>query len=78
LSLHYKSGEEIRKGDRVLINGVPGHIEFVADPLVADPETSWYVEEFGGGVGCWDPRLGRSFDDDPSDDDDLVFVSRCE
>ena len=27
------SGEEIKKGDRVVYCGVPGEVEFVADPL---------------------------------------------
>jgi len=28
----YSSGEEIRPGDRVLIHGEAGEIEFIADP----------------------------------------------
>ncbi len=35
------------KGDRVLYAGDPAVIEFVADPLVPDPDTQWYVEEYG-------------------------------
>ena len=31
-----------------MFHGEPGEIEFVADPLSNDPETNWYVQEFGG------------------------------
>ena len=40
----YSSGEEIAKGDRVLLHGEPGEIELVADPaespddLLEDPD----------------------------------------
>ena len=37
----YQSGEEIRKGDRVLFHGEPGEIEFVAEKLVGDPAVDW-------------------------------------
>jgi hypothetical protein len=50
--LRYQSGEEIVKGDRVLLHGELGEIERVADPLVDDPETKWYVKEYGGGDDC--------------------------
>jgi hypothetical protein len=36
----YSSGEEIRKGDRVLLHGEPGEIELVADPAES-AETGW-------------------------------------
>jgi hypothetical protein len=45
--LKYQTGEEIRKGDRILISGQLGEIELIADPLLNDPTTTWYVEEFG-------------------------------
>jgi hypothetical protein len=48
--LHYQSAEEIRKGDRVLYDGEPGEIEFVADRLTGDSELDWFVNEHGGGV----------------------------
>jgi len=34
----YQTGDEIRKGDRVLFHGEPGGIEFVADPLSRIPK----------------------------------------
>jgi len=43
----YISGEEIKKGDRVMFHGEPGEIEFVADPLISDPQTDWYVQKYG-------------------------------
>lgn len=78
--LKYQSGEEIRKGDRVLFHRAPAEIEFVAsDPN--DPELSWYVKESGGGVMIREPH-----DPNPTfipasqlgDYEDLEFVSRAE
>jgi hypothetical protein len=45
MSLTYASGEEIQSGDRILYHGEAGQVEFVAEP--GDPETGWYVEQFG-------------------------------
>jgi hypothetical protein len=78
--LKYRSGEEIRKGDRVRFHGEPGHIELVAtDP--GNAETAWYLKEFGGGVMIVEPRrFGRAFIRANSLDEceDLEFVSRRE
>jgi hypothetical protein len=77
MSLKYQSGEEIIKGDHVLLSGEPGVIEIVADPHVSDPSTAWYVEEFGGGVMISRlQRLGSVFTEEPESDDDLQFVRR--
>ncbi len=80
LPLYYQSGEEIRKGDKILYaERFPGEIEFVADPAVNDPETSWYVEEFGGGVMIREPKVhGLAFCSDPESDDEIEFVSRAD
>jgi hypothetical protein len=45
----YKSGEEIKKGDRVIFHGEPGRIEFVVEELCGDPGMDWCMSEFGGG-----------------------------
>ena len=75
----YRSGKEIKRGDRVLFHGEPGEIEFVANPLVRDPETEWHVKEFGGGVGIIEPKhFGRAFLSEPGTYEDLIFVSRHE
>ena len=77
MSLTYTTGEEIRKGDRVLFHGEPGEIELVADPVVSDLETDWYVQEYGGGVMILEPKcFGRAFSSDPRTDCDLEFVAR--
>jgi hypothetical protein len=72
--LRYQSGEEIKMGDRVVFHREPAQIEFVAlEP--GDPETDWYVQEFGGGVmvlGTFIPA------DQISEYEDLEFVSRAE
>jgi len=45
--LKYRSGEEIKKGDRVPFHGNPTQIELVArEP--GDPESAWYLEELAG------------------------------
>jgi hypothetical protein len=75
----YQSGEEIKKGDRVLFHGEPGEIEFVADVLTGDPAMDWHIVESGGGVMVIEPKFfGRAFLSDPGDDEDLEFVSRTD
>jgi hypothetical protein len=61
LILKYRSGEEIKKGDRVLFHGNPAEVELVAfDPN--EPEHVWYVQEFGSGVMILDRIVsGRTF-----------------
>jgi hypothetical protein len=61
LILKYRSGEEIRKGDRVLFHGNPAEVELVAvDPN--EPEHAWHVQERGGGVMILDHMVsGRTF-----------------
>jgi hypothetical protein len=77
VALKYQSGEQIVKGDRVLFHGEPGQIELVADPLVTDPETEWYVKEYGGGVMVVEPKVsGRAFLSNTESAEDLIFVSR--
>ncbi|HEX4751230.1 MAG TPA: hypothetical protein VH302_16970 [Bryobacteraceae bacterium] len=73
----YTSGEEVKPGDRVLLHGEDGYIEFVADPTV-DPD-DWLVKEKGGGVMIAEPKhFGRLFVNDPANYEDLVFTSREE
>lgn len=76
--LSYLSGEEIRKGDHILLSGRPGEIELVAVNS-DDPEEGWYVQEFGGGVMILEATLGRVFIDAEgiADDEGLEFVSRA-
>jgi len=75
----YQSGEEIKKGDRVLYHREPGHIEIVAAEL-GDPETDWFVQEYGGGVMVVEKIAGRTFipADQIEEEEDLEFVSRAE
>lgn len=79
MPLRYKSGDQIIQGDRVLLAGLPGVVEFVADPLVPVPATRWYIEEYGQGIMISEPqRHGAVFSTDPESDDDLEFVGRAE
>ena len=79
--LKYRSGEEIKRGDRVLFHGNPAEVEVVAcDPNDPDPTIAWYMKEFGGGVLISDPMVsGRTFIRRSSLDDyeDLEFTSRA-
>lgn len=75
--MKYQSGEEIRKGDRVLFHGEPGEIEFVVEKLVGDPAMDWHMKEQGPGVMILAPKsLGRVYTSDTENDEDLEFVSR--
>ncbi|MBV8632353.1 MAG: hypothetical protein JOZ83_15600 [Silvibacterium sp.] len=53
-------------------------IKFVADPSLDNPDTQWYVNEFGGGVMVAHERLGPVFIDDPESDGDLELVDRAD
>ena len=78
MPLKYQSGDVICKGDRILMGGNPGVVEFVADPLVKDPETDWYVQEFSSGVMIVVPeKFGHMFLSDTENEEDLIFVSRA-
>jgi hypothetical protein len=68
----YLSGDEIQPGDHVLYHGESGCVEFVAK--AGDPETSWYVETFGGGCMIVAQSFGRIFVSEP--DEDLELVGR--
>jgi hypothetical protein len=77
--LRYRSGEAIEKGDRVLFHGNPTEIELVARDA-NDPEGTWYIQEFGGGVLVLDPMVsGRTLisTDELDEYEDLEFVSRA-
>jgi hypothetical protein len=79
VSLKYITGEQIRKGDRVLFHGEPGEIELVADPTIAGSEADWYVQEYCGGVTVLElqpKHFGRVFLPEPQTTDDLEFVAR--
>jgi len=78
--LKYRSGEEIRKGDRVRFHGNLAEIELVAfDASDPDPDVAWHMKEHGGGVLILDPSVsGRTFIHASSlrDYEDLEFVGR--
>jgi hypothetical protein len=78
--LKYRSGEEIKTGDRVLFHGNPAEIEFVASDF-DDPGSEWYMQKFGGGVCVLDPMVsGSTFIPAAhlENYEDLEFVSRSE
>jgi len=76
----YQTGEEIKKGDRVLFHGEAGQIEFVASEP-GDPIIDWHIKEDGGGIMILElgPKLfGRVFipGDQLDETEDLQFVGR--
>jgi hypothetical protein len=73
MPLTYSTGEEIRSGDRVVYHGESGQVEFVA--TCGNPETAWYVDQFGGGCMILAPSFGRVFVSKA--DEDLEFVTRA-
>ena len=75
--MKYKTGEEIRKGDRILFHSEPGQVEFVLEQISGDPAMDWYIEEQGPGAMVLEPKFfGRVFVSDPQNVSDLEFVSR--
>jgi hypothetical protein len=62
----------------VLFHHEPGQVELVAVQL-GDPETDWFMQEFGGGVMILDRVAGRTFipADQIDEYEDLEFVSRA-
>jgi hypothetical protein len=77
MPLMYMTGEEIRKGDRVLFHSEPGKIEFAVDPMTPDPDTEWYGATYGRGVMILEPKhFGRVFLPEPHTAEDLEFVKR--
>jgi hypothetical protein len=80
MTLKYQSGEEIKKGDRVLFHGEPADIEFVVVELTENAELDWYMQEFGGGVMIREPKhFGAAFIQAESlpETEDLEFLSRA-
>ena len=79
MTLQYRSGEEIKKGDHVLFHGEPAEIEFVVNELTEDAALDWYMQEFGGGVMIRGPKhFGAIFIRAESlpETEDLEFLSR--
>ncbi len=78
--LHYRTGEEIKKGDRVRFHGNQAEVEFVAwGASDSDRELAWYKEEYGGGVMISEPlAFGRAFipSDQLAECEDLEFLER--
>jgi len=78
--MRYRSGEEIRKGDRVLFHGNRAMVEVVAVSPAAGEEAC-LVDEHGGGVMILDPLVsGRTFIHAAQipETEDLEFVSRAD
>ena len=77
---HYRTGEEIRAGDRILWAGVPGTVVFVVGSPDAPPEWTypqeWLEEPEEGGYMLNVVGTGLVFESES--DSDLEFLSRRE
>jgi hypothetical protein len=74
--LKYRTGEVVMRGDRVLLSGEVGVVEYIADETINDPMSRWLLEENRGGVMISQLRsLGRVFTS-PEEDSDVEFLSR--
>jgi len=78
--LRYQSGEEIKKGDRVLFHREHGQIDLVAAELTGEPENDWHMREHGGGIMILEGVQGHTFipAGQISECEDLEFVSRAD
>ena len=76
--MKYQSGEDIREGDKVLVAGEPGEIQFIVDKLTGDAERDWHLEEHGPGAMVLEPKFYKegTFITNTEDAEDLVLVSR--
>jgi hypothetical protein len=77
IPLVYRSRDEIRRGDRVLLHGELGEVELVLDGDT-NPE-DWPAREYGRGIMIVEPKVfGRLFltEKDIAGYEDLLFVSR--
>jgi hypothetical protein len=75
--LTYKTGDEIKKDDRIVFKGESGRVEFVAVAPGANAELTWYVEQYGRGAMI-DGSKGRYFLTLTEGLGDLVFISRAQ
>ena len=76
-SFVYKSGEEVKGGDRVTYHGERGTVEFVVTDKIGDSALDWYVDQYpGGGLMIKAEGFGDVFLTETSFDEDLVFVAR--
>ena len=78
MPLFYKSGEEIREGDRVTYYGNPAEIEVVSDKLIGNAEVDYYLKEIGRGVLIREPKVyGRVFVE-VRDFGDILLIGRAD
>jgi hypothetical protein len=77
MPLTYKSGEEIRQGDRVSYGGHAAVIELVVEGSTGVPEEDWLFENHGAGIMVAEPKVfGRVYLHAPHDEEDFLLVDR--
>jgi hypothetical protein len=77
--MKYRSGEDVRQGDKVLFHGEEGEIEYVAEGPVGDPAIDWNVKHNGPGVMILEPKFfGRVYIPASETSEELIFISRCQ
>jgi hypothetical protein len=76
-NLRYLTGQEIQAGDRILLHGEPGEVEYVVVSRTGDVAIDWHLDEHpDGGIGIKNREFGNVFISAASLDDRLEFVSR--
>ncbi len=77
MAFKYKSGWEVRQGDRVLYAGTPARVAFVVTDINAHPALNWFLQHFPGGGLLVTINTGVSiFLQSAANNNDLEFVSR--
>jgi hypothetical protein len=77
--LRYRSGEDVREGDRVTYGGNPGVVELVVSGPSGEQTRDWHFGTFGPGIMIAEPRVfGRVYLDSPHDQEDLLLIARAE
>ena len=75
MTFTYRSGEDIRAGDRIVYAGSPGEVEFVVNGATGDPAVDWHLTHSpNGGVMLRTAAMGLVFLEEVHED--LDFMSR--
>jgi hypothetical protein len=78
LPFTYQTGDNVREGDKIVFQGEPGQVEFVASASSGTPEQKRYAEQHPKGILITTAKGSSIFLTNDHDVKDLVFISREE